>query len=596
MSQFVCDICERGCRVAEGAAGACGMYRRSGDRMVEVHPNRYLVACPISIETMPILHFHPGGKFFQISTTGCNFECPGCISTVIVKEMLPESRALRTLSPEVVVDQAMGSGCLGIVFLMNDPLASLPTFLKVARLARKRGLLVGCSSNTYFTENALQELIGCIDFINVGIKGFSDAAYRACGAPGLDPVVRNLTRLVRAGIHVEVSCIHTRENREELQALARCIADMDRRIPLQVMRFIPMEGADADLEPSIREAEAFCGSLRRSLDYVYLFNSPGTRYLHSFCPECDLTFGKREFYGPMGAKLKIPPEEYLTDGRCSGCGHEMNVWGLRKKETYDEEAFQGGYPFTRALEMVQAMLIAMGVGDRKIVVRAWEEVLTGDRLKALHHIVQDPRQYIGMLRELGRLLDIPDRAEALAAYLEERLFRIKAALAFKDKCPRVYYAMGTPLFYLNGERLENHLVMAAGGISVNLELPEGGRPGMSLPVPRLNELNPEIIFISAFISSTVTDFSEECIRLGVDVAALRNQRIYAHPASGWDFGSPRWILGLMYMANVFHPECFDFDVEVEARMFYRKFYNMDFEARSVNRSFSKPSSGWRWSA
>jgi cell division FtsZ-interacting protein ZapD len=26
--------------------------------------------------TMPILHFHPAAKFLQISTMGCNFDCP----------------------------------------------------------------------------------------------------------------------------------------------------------------------------------------------------------------------------------------------------------------------------------------------------------------------------------------------------------------------------------------------------------------------------------------------------------------------------------------------------------------------------------------
>lgn len=596
MSRMPCDICERRCRLEEGAIGACGMYRRAGDRMAELNPDRYLAAWPLSIETMPMLHFHPGGKFLQISSIGCNFDCPGCISTVIVKEMPPDSRALQVLSPETVVARAIQNNCIGIAFLMNDPLASFPTFLKVARLAREKGLLVGCSSNAYFTETSLEKIAGCIDFINIGMKGFSDESYLACGAPGIAPVLRNLEVFSGKGIHVEVSCIHTRKNIEELRNLARFIAGIDRNIPLQVMRFLPLEGADGELEPSIREAEAFCRSLRRTLHHVYLFNSPGSRYLHSFCPDCGSLFSKREFYGPMGAKLKNRPEEFLKGHRCPGCGHAMNIRGDGSTEPYQEKGFEGGYPFTRALDMIQAMLIAMGVKDRKMVARAWEEVLAGERLTELHHIVQDPRRYIEMLREVGRLLGISDRAETLSAYMEEKLARIETELVSVETRPRVYYAMGAPLFYMNRERLENQLVQAAGGASVNLELPKGGRPGRSLTVARLNELNPDIMFISAFISSSVADFFEECIRLRVDVEAVRNRRIHTHPAPGWDFGSPRWILGLMYMATVFHPDRFDFDVEKEARLFYRKFYGIDFEARSVNRSFSKPDTGWRWSA
>ncbi len=594
MNRITCDICERGCRVEEGDTGACGMYRRTGDRMTELYPDRYLVACPISIETMPILHFHPGGKFLQVSTTGCNFECPGCISTVIVKEMPPESRALKRLSPEEVIAKAMANNCMGIAFLMNDPLASFHTFLRIARMARQKGLMAGCSTNAYHTNTSLEKLSGCIDFINIGMKGFSDESYRACGVPGIAPVLRNLEVLSRKGIHVEVSCILTRKNREELQELARFIAGINRSIPLQVMRFIPLEGADSTLEPSIRDAETFCGSLRGILDHVYLFNSPGSRYLHSYCPVCDSLLSRREFYGPMGAKLKNQPGELPDNGHCHGCGYPLSVRGGGKKESYQEGGFQGGYPFTRALEMIQAMLIAMGVHDRKMVARAWEEMLTDERLQELHHIVQDPRRYIGMLRQLGCLLDISDRAEELSNYLEEKLEVIETGLEAVGACPRVYYAMGTPLFYLNGERLENQLVKNAGGISVNLDLPKGGRPGRSLSVSRLNELNPDIMFISAFISSTVTDFYEECIRLQVDVEAVKNHRIYTHPAPGWDFGSPRWILGLMYMATVFHPDRFDFDLDEEAGIFYRKFYGMDFEFRSVNRSFSKPTANWRW--
>jgi ABC-type Fe3+-hydroxamate transport system substrate-binding protein len=156
--------------------------------------------------------------------------------------------------------------------------------------------------------------------------------------------------------------------------------------------------------------------------------------------------------------------------------------------------------------------------------------------------------------------------------------------------------MGTPLFYLNGGRLENQLVEMAGGISTNRELPAGGRPGRTLSVAHLNSLDPEIIFISAFISSTVEDFYTECFRLGVHVRAVQTRRIYTHPAPGWDFGSPRWILGLMYLASVFHPDHCDFDITAEAKTFYRTFYGMDFVQKDVNRSFSKPATRWKWTA
>jgi hypothetical protein len=261
---------------------------------------------------------------------------------------------------------------------------------------------------------------------------------------------------------------------------------------------------------------------------------------------------------------------------------------------YQEGDFEGGYPLTRAMEMIEAMLIAMGVSQPSVVVRAWETLLQDGGLNRLHQIIQHPRSYIQAIRDLGRQSHADDRAEELAGYLEERLARLEANLAPVTRLPRVYYAMGKPLFYINGGRMENQLVEMAGGISLNKALPTGGRPGRNLTVDQLNALNPEIIFISAFLSNRVEDFIDECLGLGITVDAVKHRRVFVHPAPGWDFGSPRWILGLMYMATVFHPDHCRIDVMAEAGKFYRRFYDLDFSPGQVNRSFAKPAANWRW--
>jgi ABC-type Fe3+-hydroxamate transport system substrate-binding protein len=228
------------------------------------------------------------------------------------------------------------------------------------------------------------------------------------------------------------------------------------------------------------------------------------------------------------------------------------------------------------------------------MVRAWETLLQEGGLNRLHRIIQHPRSYIQAIRDLGRQSGAGDRAENLSVYLENRLARLETDLAPVTRRPRVYYAMGKPLFYINGERMENQLVEVAGGISLNRQLPPGGRPGRTMIAEQLNALNPEIIFISAFLSNPVDDFIDECHSLGITADAVKNRRVYVHPAPGWDFGSPRWILGLMYMAVVFHPDHCHIDVIAEAREFYRRFYGIPFSPREVNRSFAKPAANWRW--
>ena len=583
-----CDICAIGCEVSAGEQGICGKYSLQNGSMVEIYPDRYLLTCPISIETMPMLHFYPGGKFLQISTTGCNFDCPGCVSTVLVKGINHDSTILRHLSPQQIVAEAQAHDCLGIAFLMNDPLASFQTFLRVAQCAREHNLLVGCSSNGYFSQTALQKIIPYLDFINIGLKGLNDAAYRRCGAPSIQPVLDNLRSLHESGVHVEVSCMHDRNNRQELLQLAQNLADIADDLPLLIMRYIPLEQAAPELEVSIRESEAVRKEIQGILKHVYLFNSAGSEGLNSYCPSCGAMLYRRDFYGPMGAKLKTPPVEQLENNVCPACASKINFRGTARREAFREKDFLGGYPFTRALEMLEAMLLTMGINDQRQIVAVWEDVLANQRLEKLHHDIQSLPTYLDTLRHCGEIAGCQQQAQELVAYMRSKMEAVAQVKAEAQTKPRVYYAMGKPLFCIKGGRMENQLVEAAGGHSVNRELSLSGRPGEQISVEQLNALNPEVIFISAFISSAVDDFLADCQAEGIDVEATRNGRVFCHPAAGWDFGSPRWILGLMYISSKLFPASNRFDVISEAKEFYRRFYKVEFDPNSINRSFAQP--------
>lgn len=592
-----CYVCENSCFIPEGTAGKCGLYLNQGEKIVERYPNKYLIISPITIETMPMVHFHPQRKFLQISTVGCNLNCPGCISTVIAREMDPGQFQLLEKKPKDIIRQAIDERCLGISFLMNDPLASWPTFVALAKKAKENGLLVGCSSNALFTESSLAQILPYLGFINVGIKGFSEQTYHRCGARSAKPVWRNIEKLHREGIHVEISCMYRRNEEMDLLSVARKIADISPDIPLQVMRFIPVEDADPALETSIKEAEEMCRTLQEYLPYVYLFNSPGTGYLTTYCRHCENWIFKRDFYGPMGSRLKRSRVKVTDKTRCAICEtvvpfEATNMRG--QTDCFREPDFQGGYPFTRALEILESIVITMGVNDKGAIVQVWNEYADQKMLQKLHHNVQIPDAFVDLIRSIGNSIGHPEKASKLANYLDSVLQKIRVKSAFIEKKPRVYYAMGKPLFCIKGERMENRLVETAGGTSMNRMLEIVGRPGETISVNQLNSLNPEVIFISAFISSSIDDFYEECLQGGIMVDALKHRGIYVHPAPGWDFGSPRWILGLMYIANVLHPDVFEFDILSMADEFYRQFYNAPFSSGNVNRSFSKPSSTWRF--
>lgn len=577
-----CPVCEIGCDIAEGRSGRCRMYVNRDGEIVERFPESYLTMLPITIETMPMVHFTPKNKFLQVSTVGCNFTCPGCISETLTVHADAVAGALTTASPEEVVRRAQAEDCTGIVFCLNDPTASYFTFLALAREAKAAGLRVGCSTNGYFTEHALATLIPSLDFVNIGLKGSSDERYRECGAKSADPVFRNIRTLHESGVHVEVSAMFIHGADEEILNAARRVAEISPDIPLQVMRFVPFGEAAPGLEPTIRESERVTERLRTFLRYVYLFNSPGTGYLNTVCPVCGTTVLEREFYGPMGCRTSAA----LEGGRCP-CGWQAPIQGDICVEQYTEYGMLGGYRTTRAIEMAHAILVTLGIRDDKELGAVLGDIVREDFIRGMHDRIHQVDSWLGLIADLAARAGREEEGRELVSFLRERIDRIAAGSAFAETRPRVYYSMGYPLFALNAERFESNLVEAAGGTCVNKRLSRKGKPGVNITVEELNELNPEHMFISGFLSSPASDYLHYCTEHAVETDAVGAGRVYNVPA-GWDFGSPRWILGFMFLANTIHPEIFSFDLEDEQREFYRRFYGITGDKFVANRDFSRP--------
>lgn len=267
-----CPICERGCVLGQGQARDCELYREENGKIREIHPDHHLATCPLSIETMPVLHSYPAGKFLHISTAGCNFDGPGCISTVIVRETRQHSQVLRHPPPDKVVKMAPTEDCQSLVFLMNTSPASPPIFFRV-----------GCAGNGHLPEQALEQLIPILNFATIGVKKLSDDAYRVRMGRNSTPVLRTTRRLHEAGVHLEGTCILRRANQAELRKLAEVVTKISPLIPLLGMRFIPLEGVNIRLEPTIRNAEAFCAGLRATAHQERRFKGdyPLTRTLET---------------------------------------------------------------------------------------------------------------------------------------------------------------------------------------------------------------------------------------------------------------------------------------------------------------------------
>ncbi len=579
-----CAICENRCDIAMNGTGLCGMYTVAGDGIVEKYPDQYLVIVPAEVESMPMLHYYPGSKFLQICTIGCNLRCGGCVSWVLTESTDAIEGALQHVPPEKLVARAIDQGCIGIMFCFNEPAVSFPTFKRVSRLAREKGLLVGCATNAYFTEAAFRDLLEHIDFINIGIKGCTDETYAAFGAASVNPVFRNLEMSIEHGVFTEVAAVFIRGYENEVIETARRVADLSPDIPFQVMRFIPFATADRDDEPSVGEAEALCEKLRGILKYVYLFNSPGTPWLNTYCPECGEVLIRRGFNGPMCAHVT----EVRNDGVCQ-CGYRPTLAGSYEKESGAQVlGYFGGYKTIQSLESIQTILSFLGERNPSVIATVLQEILKTNFIEGLYEKNKTIDSWLDTVAHYAHLAARTEKARELRAYMERYLSIINHAVRTATERPAVYFALGHPLIAVFGDKFECNLVEIAGGRCVNKDLDRDDTPGMTIAPETLRRLDPDVILVSGAIGYPVADCYNFLNGNGFgNLNAVRSRKIYSLAPYNTG-GRPDWILGLMQIANLLHPEILSFDMPTIADAFYERFLGVSLSAVSHSRSIAHP--------
>jgi iron complex transport system substrate-binding protein len=181
-----------------------------------------------------------------------------------------------------------------------------------------------------------------------------------------------------------------------------------------------------------------------------------------------------------------------------------------------------------------------------------------------------------VLRLLGDILGVGERAERQAAYVETTFAEIDAVLAAVpvEKRPRVYLARGP-------DGLETGVVG-----SINTEIIEraGGRNVADAPGQRglvrasmeqLIAADPEIILTwdRNFFGKVYDD------PLWTGIKAVRDKRVHLAPTApfGWIDRPPSLnrVIGLKWLAGLFYPDRLKQDLRETTRSFYHLFYHVD---------------------
>jgi hypothetical protein len=180
-----------------------------------------------------------------------------------------------------------------------------------------------------------------------------------------------------------------------------------------------------------------------------------------------------------------------------------------------------------------------------------------------------------MLRSIGAILGVSDRAADLATFAEHAIAGVRGRLLIRqpDTRPRVYYGLGY-------DGLEAPLpgspadaaISETGAINVAAPL---GRAGETRITPtQLLAWNPDIIIAEqrSFYNQLRRD------RLWRQLAAVRQQHVYLEPTNpfGWieDPSGVNRLMGLYWLSSLFYPGMLEADLRATACDFYDRFYRI----------------------
>lgn len=182
-------------------------------------------------------------------------------------------------------------------------------------------------------------------------------------------------------------------------------------------------------------------------------------------------------------------------------------------------------------------------------------------------------------RLLGDVLGVAERGNVLAQHTEALFARLDKTLASipEDTRPRVYLARGSEGLEtgLKGS-INTEIIERAGGRNV-ADSGDARRGIANVSPEQILLWNPDIIvtwersFHAKLIGNTDS--------LWKDVRAVKEGRVYLAPTVpfGWIDGPPsvNRLIGLPWMANIFHGDRFAFDIREDTRAFYKLFYHVD---------------------
>lgn len=318
-----CQLCPRGCQVADAERGGCGVRENTGGTYQTLV---YGAACAVHvdpIEKKPFFHVLPGAKALSFATAGCNVECKFCQNWEI-SQFRPEQVKAQYLPPEALASAARQAGVSLLSATYSEPVVFWEYLRDAAEAGRRAGVRTTVVSNGFIQEKPLRDVLPLLSAVKVDLKSFREAFYRDVVRGELKPVLRAIEVIKGAGVWLElvVLLVPTLNDSEaEVLDLVRWVkSTLGPDVPIHFTRFHPTYRL-LNLPPTPVQTLEHAWTLARAegLHHVYTGNVPGHAGESTFCPGCGALVVKR-----LGFQVL---ENRLRAGECPSCQRPIpGVW------------------------------------------------------------------------------------------------------------------------------------------------------------------------------------------------------------------------------------------------------------------------------
>lgn len=324
--QVVCEVCFRRCRLSDGQTGFCrNRVNRSG-KLVSIVYGLPAAVHVDPIEKEPQYHFLPGTQILCMGTAGCNFRCQFCQNWRLSQRSLEEMAMVYDWPPETVLQEAQSRSVPSISFTYNEPTTFYEYMYDCAELMHQAGINTIFHTNGSMNREALETLLPYVSSVTVDLKGFTESFYDKLCHAELEPVLKSLQVIKRAGVWLEIVNLVIPDRNDDPNTVRDMsewlVANLGADTPLHFSRFFPQYRL-TELPPTPVTTLERCRdmAMQAGLHYVSIGNVPGHEYNSTFCPRCEERLVERYHFNVHRV--------WVEEGRCPFCGREIaGVWTM----------------------------------------------------------------------------------------------------------------------------------------------------------------------------------------------------------------------------------------------------------------------------